>query len=841
MIPMKTFAATKVLAVLLLALALPSVAKAQPVDAARRGVTDTVTGVDEPPPGMPMRVPALNPNLMKDYLRALEAVDMAVEFEARGETRRQLGVDRVSIDAHWERRPGERSPSLRGMTITPQGGRLNMGGFGINKIRIDERGAMKLDIHRFPDVTVRKITRSPNGDIKLHIDWFPDITIKADGAVKLFGMIGLGNVAGANAPIGDLVGNWPPQLEDVVNAVENMSRQPRTTTTRHEGSIRYDLRGRASPFDFPLGPTGGTLAAASDFSVRGAAVLEPDGTFRTVGSGNTMNVNVRVGGRRVSVAGSSATVENGTASLSGRYAVEIPLGRKENMVLDVDGDISYAVDGNDVTLTLPTGARVRAGEVDTSGSAHLRARVAPGRAPSLVLSDGTYRVDASGPISVSGLRMRGITTEELGFDGRIHSEGSFEPAGRGLAVRGSAEGELTTTTPGIISLFEETNGGSGTVREGSRVGFDVDEFTASAAPDATTGELGLRSATASGRVEANLDLGDVDATANGARVRADRVHADADLAFTASERGVESASGTTSVRLESDGSLTTTIPAGPAASPARSLPGELGAPAATSYRVVSGDTLGTIARRHGTTVAALRSANGISGDLIRVGDTLRIPGGSAAPAPAPRPSQPAGPGSVTTTLDAGSEASLDVRSARRTERGFEIDGHVTARVSVSGLEASSGMLEAKILGAARASLDTDFRMAPGADGRPAINTGSFRVPVRIEIGAGSRIQVRISGKESDVTMDRGGSYAEFTAVVKLVDGRPQIDELAAVDVLLVSNGAARFGGNMIDVPGEKTLRYSGRIVVRERGLDFYGEIAVSVRGTADTPIVRVRW
>lgn len=839
---MKTLATTtKVLAVLLLALALPGVAKAQPVDgtARRAGVTDTITGVDETPPGMPMRVPALQPDLLKDYLRALEAVDMAVEFEARGETRRQLGVDRVSVDAHWERRPGERSASLRGMTITPEGGRLNMGGFGINKITIDDRGVMKLDIHRFPDVTVRKITRNASGDVTLHIDWFPDITIKADGAVKLLGFIGLGNVPGANAPIGDVVANWPPQLEDVVNAVETMSRNPVAGTTRHEGSIRYDLRGRASPFGFPLGPTGGTLAAASDFSVRGAAVLEPNGTFRTVGDGNTMNVNLRVGGRRVDAGPLGATIENGTASLSGRYAVAIPLGRKENMVLDVDGDIAYAIDGNDVTLTLPEGARVRAGDLDASGSAHLRARVAPGRgAPSLVLSNGTYRVDATGPISVNGLRVRGITTEEVGFDGRIHSEGSFEPAGRGLAVRGSAEGELTTTTPGIVSLFEDTNGVSGTVREGSRVGFDVDEFTAVTPP---TGDLGLHTATATGRVEANLDLGEVDVTANGARVRADRVHADANLTISGTERGLASASGSTSVRLDSDATVTTTLPAGPAVSPARSLPGELGAPAATTYRVVSGDSLSKIARRHGTTVSALRAANGLTGDLIRVGDTLRIPGGPAAPAPASRPAQPAGPGAVSTTLGAGSTMDLDVASARMTERGLEVDGHVTARVTVSGLEARTGLLEAKILGAARASLDTDFSLRPGADGRPAIRTGSFRVPVRIEINRGSRIQVRIPGKECDVEMDRDGSYAEFTAVVKLEGGQLQIDELSAVDLLLVSNGAARFGGNMIDVPGEKSLRYAGRVVVRERGLDLYGEISVSVRGSADTPIVRVRW
>jgi LysM repeat protein len=43
------------------------------------------------------------------------------------------------------------------------------------------------------------------------------------------------------------------------------------------------------------------------------------------------------------------------------------------------------------------------------------------------------------------------------------------------------------------------------------------------------------------------------------------------------------------------------------------------------YTVKRGDTLSGIASRHRTTVAALRRANGISGDLIRPGQVLRIP------------------------------------------------------------------------------------------------------------------------------------------------------------------------------------------------------------------------
>jgi LysM repeat protein len=62
-----------------------------------------------------------------------------------------------------------------------------------------------------------------------------------------------------------------------------------------------------------------------------------------------------------------------------------------------------------------------------------------------------------------------------------------------------------------------------------------------------------------------------------------------------------------------------------------------------------GDTLTSIAARHGTTVDALVAENGLaSANLIFVGQTLRVPGGaSAAPAPAPAAPAPSGGGSYT--------------------------------------------------------------------------------------------------------------------------------------------------------------------------------------------------
>jgi len=56
--------------------------------------------------------------------------------------------------------------------------------------------------------------------------------------------------------------------------------------------------------------------------------------------------------------------------------------------------------------------------------------------------------------------------------------------------------------------------------------------------------------------------------------------------------------------------------------------------AANTYAVKSGDTLGAIARKHGTSVSALRAANNLSGDNLRVGQKLVIPGNALPVAPA---------------------------------------------------------------------------------------------------------------------------------------------------------------------------------------------------------------
>ncbi len=63
----------------------------------------------------------------------------------------------------------------------------------------------------------------------------------------------------------------------------------------------------------------------------------------------------------------------------------------------------------------------------------------------------------------------------------------------------------------------------------------------------------------------------------------------------------------------------------------------------SSYTVISGDNLSTIAKRFGTTVEALRSTNNLTTDLLSIGQVLTIPNGTAAIQPSPAQQQTPAP------------------------------------------------------------------------------------------------------------------------------------------------------------------------------------------------------
>ncbi|MCT9871714.1 LysM peptidoglycan-binding domain-containing protein [Paenarthrobacter aurescens] len=118
----------------------------------------------------------------------------------------------------------------------------------------------------------------------------------------------------------------------------------------------------------------------------------------------------------------------------------------------------------------------------------------------------------------------------------------------------------------------------------------------------------------------------------------------------------------------------TPAPAQPAAPSAPSAPNN-----ATVYTVVSGDTLGAIAAKHGVPLSSIFSWNNLNGSsIIYPGQKIKVSGGSApsapaapTPAPAPAPAPLAGTG--TYTIKAG-----DTLSSIASRHGVSLSALMTA-------------------------------------------------------------------------------------------------------------------------------------------------------------------
>lgn len=63
----------------------------------------------------------------------------------------------------------------------------------------------------------------------------------------------------------------------------------------------------------------------------------------------------------------------------------------------------------------------------------------------------------------------------------------------------------------------------------------------------------------------------------------------------------------------------------PPSAPSRPSGGGGGGGGGRTHTVASGDTLYGLARRNGTSVKAIKNANGLSSDVIRIGQKLKIP------------------------------------------------------------------------------------------------------------------------------------------------------------------------------------------------------------------------
>jgi LysM repeat protein len=143
----------------------------------------------------------------------------------------------------------------------------------------------------------------------------------------------------------------------------------------------------------------------------------------------------------------------------------------------------------------------------------------------------------------------------------------------------------------------------------------------------------------------------------------------------------------------------------------RLVPGKGQAPAPATHVVAYGENLTTIARRHGTTVAALATANGLANpSLIRVGQELVLPAGAAGSAASAGPVAVA-EGSATTHRVAYGETISAIALRYRTS--------LTALAAANGLVNPSYIRVGQLLTVPGAGSATAKPAPPSGSGLPA--------------------------------------------------------------------------------------------------------------------------
>lgn len=149
-----------------------------------------------------------------------------------------------------------------------------------------------------------------------------------------------------------------------------------------------------------------------------------------------------------------------------------------------------------------------------------------------------------------------------------------------------------------------------------------------------------------------------------------------------------------------------------------------------TYVVERGDTLSGIAKRFGISLSQLRAANDLPGDLIRVGQTLFIPGGSAPAASSlratttPKPASPAG-----TITDEVLRAIGDVHIV---ERGDTLSGIASRyRVTVAELKSANNLTSDLIRPGQTLTIPgTGLSNTPAATPPPSFQPAPTPAPVR---------------------------------------------------------------------------------------------------------------
>lgn len=809
--------AARFAAIFALALLLPSVASAQ----------NAPTSLDHPTglaPTAPVGFAPESPDRVRDYVRSMTALELGASYLADKSGSKLPGVNiaggaKVDLDAHFAKKDGVDSPVLDSLRLRADG--VKLGPTALKRVDIRPNGEMDVKLGTLiPEVHIKRIERQSNGDTKLVTSGLmPNVTITKDGDVKLLGKT-LGHV-----DTGFIPSSWPPSVEDVMKlGAHDPSTGGDSALTKLAGDVTW--KGHVETRSAIVAVDGKPIRGDGKVDIAGHGRVA-QGRFSTLGDDNTTKVTMDLGGQSIGDDQTGVFVKSGTATLDGHYRLDMPLqDAAKHMVVDFQGHAAYEGTLTDAHLSLPEGAKVRIAEVDVLRDGALRFHQ-EGDAKTFAVDPARFEAQIKGPIHVEKLG----PIDSLDLDGKLTSSGVSTFEDGKLTVTGDLRGDGEATN-GIVSLG--TQGKPGTpVKAGSTVHVDMNKVDVTVDPKgASHGKLadGV-TVEGTGKVSAHAGLGPVDLSAGSTRVTT--AGATADGSFDGKVKvqgGTTTLAGDTKTRLtlDEDAALEVGKPTDPT-----HVKTTLGA---GSHVDLEGKIAGMISPNATARVTAAklngRSGPGADNPVQRVFDrdqTLRVVS--------------LRPGWVEVENDQGERSFVSADHVTISPVEGTFDGRVTGEVTAHDGEVKTGGVDSTIKGDAKIGLDAPVTGGMEAGGKRTFQPTKARLPMRVDLRAGTRVLINKAGAETSITLDQGGGYVQATGNVTFdQNGKPVLQSLDDADLLLsLGPAAAKLVGRSFDMPSQKTIAFKGRLVFRPNGLDVYGDLTVRVHGDANTPILKIDW
>lgn len=466
--------------VMLLALATTNIAQAE-----NFLKFEATPGISRIRPAASEGVATSNSLPLKDYVKILRAVELAVNFEAKRHSNHNLepislsAGTKISAKVKFERegptrhrrhqrtRPGGATSAkvnehdggklvLKSLELQPQG-KLEVSGKQIKSAKFTSKGELHIEMSKLPlgipRIRITKIRKTRKGKTIVELAGLPDLAITKDGKVRMWGF-----------RIGKLDGDfelpeWPPNLEDLLKYVEPNSQEPSDVNLADVVSkVNWNVKAVAEPHKIDF--LNSQLPQGNYRLDLSGQARNVNGALQTYGK-NHAKVSVTVGDKALGLGSVAADQASGKINLDGAYRLSLPLDKEsgETVRFDFDGRADFDLTGQDVKVRLPKNTAVSTGAANVQGAIDAQFSYSEGR-PSLKLDKGRYNVTLNGPMTIQGAQIPGLKTDNtLGLDGQVELKGTLRSAGRRLVNRASLR---------IDAIYHDERGFAGVIADATR-------------------------------------------------------------------------------------------------------------------------------------------------------------------------------------------------------------------------------------------------------------------------------------------------------------------------------------------------------------------------------------